>query len=120
MALEEQADLRPSRSRLILRRVLVGVAVTAIVLVALGATLYFFGGMWVRTPEVFLAYEELVESGSAPPVEGRFVVPIPGCVCHSDDPVLQAQHSARRIRECSKCHERVGPQGRGIRRAASQ
>lgn len=73
-------------------------------LVALGVTLYSFGGMWVRTPEMRQAYDRLVDTGQAPALQPAFVVPIPGCVCHSDDPVLQAQHSVRRIRDCGECH----------------
>jgi len=60
--------------------------------------------MWVRTPEMKTAYDELVVSGQQPAIEAAFVVPIPGCVCHSDDPVAQAQHSTRHIRDCMSCH----------------
>ena len=106
---EEAAVRPPSRARRTVRRILVGLGVAVVTLVALGAALYAFGGMWTRTPEMRASHEALVASGDAQPVEGRFVIPIPGCVCHSADPVLQAEHSARRIRECSQCHSRVGP-----------
>jgi enamine deaminase RidA (YjgF/YER057c/UK114 family) len=66
--------------------------------------LYAFGGMWVRTPEMRAAYQAMVERHEQPALPARFVVPVPGCVCHSDDPVLQAQHARRRLRECSSCH----------------
>ncbi len=76
----------------------------AVVLITLGATLYLLGGMWVRTSEMQGAHDQLVETGQSEPVESRLVVPIPGCVCHSDDPVVQAEHSVRRISECMECH----------------
>jgi hypothetical protein len=77
---------------------------TVLGLVLLAALLYAFGGMWVRTPEMRTAYQAQVDAGVAPTIEGRFVIPIPGCVCHSDDPALQAAHSVRRINECTRCH----------------
>ncbi|MCX8007608.1 MAG: hypothetical protein N3B11_05780 [Coriobacteriia bacterium] len=82
-------------------RVLAG---SAAALVTTGVVLYAYGGMWVRTPTMRASYAAMVARGEQPPLPARFVVPIPGCVCHSDDPVLQAQHSRRRIRECSSCH----------------
>lgn len=94
----------PSRGRRIVRRVLLGIGWTIAALMALGIALYLFGGMWMRTPEMRGAYDDLVASGQQPALEGAFVVPIPGCVCHSDDPLLQAEHSQRHIRDCSICH----------------
>ena len=93
-----------------LRRVLIGLGACVVALVALGALLYGYGSMWVPDPAMKAAHAELVAAGAAEPVEARFHVPIPGCVCHSDDPVQTMQHSTYRIRECSNCHERVGPQ----------
>ena len=101
---ETPVKAAPSRGRRILRRVLLGIGWTVAALVALGIVLYLFGGMWVRTPEMRAAYSDLVASGQQPALERAFVVPIPGCVCHSDDPVLQAQHSTRHIRDCFTCH----------------
>lgn len=96
---------RRARSRRgLLGRILLGIGWTFVALVALGIVLYLFGGMWVRTPEMRAAYDRLVESGQQPAIERTLVVPIPGCVCHSDDPVTQAQHSTRHIRDCMTCH----------------
>lgn len=81
-----------------------GVLITVVGLAVLAGTLYFFGGMWVRTPEMKQAYDDAVEAGTVEPVDGKFVIPIPGCVCHSDDPLVQAQHAERRIRDCMECH----------------
>lgn len=87
-----------------LKKVLQWIGIVAAALALLAVVLYNFGGMWVRTPEMRDAYDAMVTEGTAEPVEAAFVVPIPGCVCHSDDPVQQAEHSVRRIRDCSGCH----------------
>ncbi len=90
-------------------RVLKGVGITVVSLVALlvvGALLlYNFGGMWGSAePGVLDQYDEWVATGQAPAIEKRFVIPIPGCQCHSKDPRLTAQHTRRRMNECGKCH----------------
>lgn len=95
------AEAPPARARRRWPRVLAGVALA---LAVAGVVLYAFGGMWVRTPAMRAAYDQMVARGEQPPLPARLVVPIPGCVCHSDDPVIQAQHARRRLRECSTCH----------------
>ncbi len=101
---EAAAPARGRRSRGIVRRIAIGFVTTLVALLLLAVALYEFGGMWVRTPEMRTAYDDLVTAGQATPIERRFVIPVPGCVCHSDDPVEQAQHSTWRIRECAECH----------------
>lgn len=32
-------------------------------------------------------------------------IEIPGCVCHSDDPQLVAEHATRRMSQCFECHQ---------------
>ena len=96
----------PRPRRRILRRVLAGLGITVASLAALAALIYSFGTMASPSPEVIAAYDEAVATGQAPPVEARFHIPIPGCVCHSGDPALAMQHSTRYIRECSGCHSR--------------
>lgn len=86
------------------QRVLIGVGVTVAVLVVAAFALYRFGSMWVPSQEVKAEYAQLVAAGQAEPIESRFHIPIPGCVCHSDDPVKTMQHSNRRISECMECH----------------
>lgn len=92
-------------------RILVGLGVTAAILVITGLLLYNFGGMSGSEfdPEIREQYQRLVESGQVAPVERRFVIGIPGCTCHSEDPYLTEQHRNRRMRECGGCHARVGP-----------
>ena len=99
-AAEAQHVDRPPRWR----RILFGVFVTVAVLLFIGATLYRFGSMWTPSADTEAAYAEAVERGEAQPVEQQFHIPIPGCVCHSDDPVLTMEHSTRRISECMGCH----------------
>ncbi len=95
----------PVRPRRGLKRVLawIGVVVGALVLVAL--VLFAFGGPGGVTKEVRAQHAVLVAAGTAPAVEDRFVVPIPGCTCHSDDPALMVEHAERRMRDCfGTCH----------------
>ncbi len=77
-----------------------------VVLLVVGAfMLYNFGGMWGSAePGVLDQYDQWVATGQAPAIEKRFVIPIPGCQCHSKDPRLTAQHTRRRMNECNKCH----------------
>jgi hypothetical protein len=86
--------------------------VTVVALLALTAlVLYNFGTMESPSPEMRVQYQQLVAAGltqKAP--DPGFHVPIPGCKCHSTDPVLTMQHEGLRIRDCSQCHDRVGPQ----------
>ncbi|HSK47604.1 MAG TPA: hypothetical protein VLA05_06320 [Coriobacteriia bacterium] len=87
------------------RRVLFGAFVTVAVIFFAGATLYRFGSMWPPSAEAKAAYAELEANGQVPHVTKRqFHIPIPGCVCHSNDPVLAVQHADRRISECMQCH----------------
>lgn len=69
-----------------------------------GGLLYAFGAMWPPSAETRTAYAAEVAAGREPALPSRFTVPVPGCVCHSDDPVLQMQHASRRISECGGCH----------------
>lgn len=95
----------PSRGRRIARRMLTAFVVTLAVVVAFAALLYYFGGPVAPTADQRAEYESLVRAGLAPPApEPRFVVPVPGCVCHSGDSVQIVQHSEYRLRECSECH----------------
>ena len=90
----------------ILRRILIGLGVTIVLIVLLGVLLYNFGGMSGSAhPETLKQYDAMVAAGQAPAIHTRFVIPIPGCQCHSTDPVLTAQHSVRRMSECNRCHD---------------
>lgn len=47
-----------------------------------------------------------VATGSvpAPDPTSPLAIEIPGCVCHSDDPELVAQHEQYRMNQCFGCH----------------
>lgn len=51
-------------------------------------------------------------AGTAP-VQGDdadpLAIEIPGCVCHSDDPDLVAEHATYRMSECFQCHAEGTP-----------
>lgn len=87
-----------------LTKVLVWAGLVLASLLLLAVVLYGFGGMMPPSEEARTLYADEVAAGRQPAIESRFVIPIPGCVCHSDDPVLQMQHSVRRMNECSSCH----------------
>ena len=89
-----------------LKRILMRVGLGIAVLALIAGTLYAFGGMQPPSAQARTAYAAEVAAGRQPAVEGRFVIPIQGCVCHTSDPVLQVQHSNRRMSECADCHGR--------------
>lgn len=82
--------------------IVIGWAVAA--LLALGVVAYAFGGPARPTREVRAEYDALVAAGEAQAVKQPFVVPIPGCRCHSDDPEAIVTHATYRMRDCSDCH----------------
>jgi hypothetical protein len=93
------------RWKRIVKRVLIGFVSVIALLVVAGVLLYNYGGMSGSVyPEMSKQYAAMVAAGQAPAIQKRFVIPIPGCKCHSTDPVLTAQHSVRHMRDCSKCH----------------
>ena len=89
-----------------IERWLIGTGVVLTVLAVAATALYLFGGMQPPSAEARAAYAAEVAAGRQSAVEARFVIPIPGCVCHSDDPVLQVQHAVLRMNECGRCHTR--------------
>ena len=107
-SVEGKAEASPStpsrRRRPLLRRFAAGLLALVTLLVALAAFAYEFGSMEPPSAEMQARYDALVAAGRAAPVRWRFHVPIPGCRCHSADPVVQAQHENIPIRECSSCH----------------
>lgn len=77
----------------------------AVALVAFaGALVYKFGGPVAPPKSAVAEYQREVAEGIQPPLEKRFVLSIPGCVCHSDNPSSVVRHSIRRLSECSGCH----------------
>ena len=103
-----ELECRPKRPTWL--RIVRGLGITLgallVVGVVLGVLLYNYGGMSGSAVAGTLeAYDQMVVAGQAPAIQKRFVIPIPGCQCHSHDPVLTAQHSRRHMNECAKCHD---------------
>jgi hypothetical protein len=97
---------RGPRWKRVLKRVGIGLGVTGVFLAALGFSLYEWGGMSGSVdPTMPAKYAVLVASGQAKPIDARFVIPIPGCTCHSTDPVQTAKHRVYRMSECNRCHD---------------
>jgi hypothetical protein len=93
----------------VLKRVGIGLGVAVVVLVLLGISLYQWGGMWGSAdPTMAPQFAAMVAAGQTAPIEKRFVIPIPGCICHSSDPVQTAQHRVYRMKECGSCHGGAG------------
>ena len=101
---EAEAAALQRRKRPRWQKLLIGLGVVIASLAALAAALYLFGSMWFPSSEAKASYAQIEAAGQAPPVERQFHIPIPGCVCHSDNPVLVMEHSNRRIRQCMDCH----------------
>jgi hypothetical protein len=89
-----------------LRRLLTSAGTVLAALLVLAGLLYTFGGMWPPSEAARVAYAAEVAAGREPAIADRFTLPIPGCVCHSADPVQQMRHSTRRMSECAGCHSR--------------
>lgn len=85
-------------------RIALWTALVLSVLLVIASILYTYGGMERPSPEYESAYARLVSQGVISPIDERFTIPIPGCRCHSDDPVRQIRHSTYRLRECMACH----------------
>ena len=81
-----------------------GFVITIAVIALVAGLLYAFGGMWPPSSGIRAEHDALVAAGEAEAIQWRFTIPVPGCVCHSDDPVLSMEHASRRIRECNGCH----------------
>ncbi|MDR3686379.1 MAG: hypothetical protein P4L93_05445 [Coriobacteriia bacterium] len=89
----------------ILKGTLIAVGALIAVLIVVGILLWNFGGMSGSVhPELLTQYSQMVAAGQEPPIQARFVIGIPGCQCHSTDPVLTAQHTRRHMNECGSCH----------------
>ena len=104
---EQTVECAPPRPRWkrVLKWTAIGIGGTLAFLVFAAFMLYNFGGPSGSVyPEMRPQFEQMVVSGQAQPVRRRFVIPIPGCQCHSTDPVLTALHSKRHMNECGKCH----------------
>ncbi|MDO8963582.1 MAG: hypothetical protein Q7W30_03720 [Coriobacteriia bacterium] len=94
----------PARGWRLARRILAVTGAVLLVLAAVALLLYNYGSMEAPGPQVRAAYAQALAAGQAPPVEQAFHIPIPGCRCHSADPVQQMLHEARPLKDCMTCH----------------
>jgi hypothetical protein len=100
-----ECALKGPRWKRVLKRTAIGIGATLAFLVFAVVMLYNLGGPSGSVyPEMRPQFEQMVASGQAQPLRKRFVIPIPGCQCHSTDTVLTALHSKRHMNECAKCH----------------
>jgi hypothetical protein len=90
----------------ILKRVLLGLVVTLLALGLVAVGLFYFGGP--STPAPGPAADTGATAAPSPmtgaPGDQRFIIEVPGCTCHSDDPAVVAEHATYRMSECSECH----------------
>lgn len=91
-------------TRVARRRLAVALTVLA-VLVAAGAFVYAFGA-----PQAPRATSAAVDV-PAPDPSSPLAIRIPGCVCHSDDEKVVAEHAAYRMNQCAGCHKGGVPTG---------
>ncbi|MBN2840991.1 MAG: hypothetical protein JXP37_08570 [Coriobacteriia bacterium] len=108
---DDDADdlVAPSWGRQVLgvmRSIAIGFGATILTLIVIAVLLYFLGGPAGPSREVRDAYAEMEEAGTVwePAPEPQLVLPIPGCTCHSDDPVAIVHHAEYRLSDCVSCH----------------
>lgn len=95
----------PRRGRRILKRVGITLLTLIAVVIVLALVAYDFGSMEPPSADMRAQYAALASAGKVTPVPpGGLHLPIPGCRCHSTDPVQQVQHASYTMRECSRCH----------------
>jgi hypothetical protein len=96
----------PGRRAVAVKRWLLRFGIAAAILLASAGALYAFGGEQTPSAQAQSAYATEVATGRQPALQARFVIPIPGCECHSSDPALQMRHSVYHMSECGGCHSR--------------
>ncbi len=84
--------------------------------VLLGAAAYVYAfGVPQATPSAAIpapaATGAAPSDAEVPPPDPNspLAIQIPGCVCHSDDPKVVAEHEQYRMNQCFGCHKDGGP-----------
>jgi hypothetical protein len=88
------------------RTLLIVATVLVVAVVATGMGFYIFGA-----PSQSQATSENGQAVPPPDPSSPLAISIPGCVCHSDDPKLVAQHKEYRMNQCAGCHKDGVPTG---------
>ena len=52
-----------------------------------------------------VASDAASDAAPAPDPASPLAVQIPGCICHSDDPKVVAEHAQYRMNQCYGCHK---------------
>jgi hypothetical protein len=90
-----------------LKRIAVGLGATIVVLGILVAATFFFGKP-VAPPTPLAESPPATAPPAAPPTAtGPLAIEVPGCVCHSDDPQVVADHATYRMSQCFDCPTRT-------------
>jgi hypothetical protein len=89
------------------KRIVIGLGATVLVLAALVAAMFAFGTPTTpRAPSTPAVPADVGPPADAAPdaASSPLAVQVPGCVCHSDDPQVVADHATYRMSQCFDCH----------------
>ncbi|MBF4509041.1 MAG: hypothetical protein ISP10_00975 [Aeromicrobium sp.] len=89
------------------KRIVIGLGATVLVLAALVAAMFAFGTPTApKAPPSSAVPSGAVSSAdsTADVTASPLAVQVPGCVCHSDDPQVVAEHATYRMSQCFDCH----------------
>lgn len=89
------------------KRLAINLALGAVVvLLAAVAAMFAFGTPQAAPAAAAQAAATPTTAGVPAPVaeSAPLAIEIPGCVCHSDDPAVVAEHAKYRMNECASCH----------------
>lgn len=97
------------------KRLIVGLAAVVLVLGTSVLAMFTFGTpvsprapLHEAAPEAGLADGAKAPSPVVP--SGPLAIEVPGCVCHSDDPQVVAEHATYRMSQCFDCHQGGAPE----------
>jgi len=86
-----------------------GLAAVAVAMYALGKPVTVQAPPEAAAPAPAIGKPAATPAGADPAKPSSesdpLAIEIPGCVCHSDDPDLVAEHAAYRMSECFDCHQ---------------
>jgi len=96
------------------KRLIAGLAAVVLVLGTSVLAMFAFGTP--ASPRAPL-HEAVPGADAAGPAEapasapsGPLAIEVPGCVCHSDDPQVVAEHATYRMSQCFDCHQGGAPE----------